>query len=120
MTVYVPQNQTKRNEQGQIVPRFDLSPAESFGKIKYILSPTAKPFLSGLSDFNPKMLRQLHEGLENFKDGDYLLLIGNPVLIGLTASIAAHYNEGNIELLQWNKNAYFPIIVKDLFLQLDY
>ena len=115
MTVYVPQNQTRRNEQGTIVPRFDLSAAEPFGKIKYLLSPTAKPFLTGLSDSNPKMLLQLREGLRTFSDDDYLLLIGNPALIGLTAAIAAQYNDGNIKFLQWSRDSYLPVIVEDMF-----
>ena len=110
MTVYVPQNPTKLdNATGQFVPRFDLSDAENFGELKYLLSPTAKPFL------NDSIIRQLHEGLEDFTSDDFLLLIGNPALIGMVSAIAAQYTGGDIKFLQWGKDAYAPIFVENLF-----
>jgi len=43
-------------------------------------------------------------------------LIGNPVLIGITCTVAAAQNKGSVRLLQWSgKNKkYIPITVKNL------
>jgi len=112
MTVYVIQNQRQLDEQsGEYVDKFDLSPAKKFGEIQCILSPTAKPFI------NPTIIREIHDKLSSFRDDDYLILIGNPALIGMATAIAAWYNSGNVKLLQWNKpqKGYIPIIVENLF-----
>ncbi len=112
MTVYVPQNQTKLDPvSGGFVSSLDLSEATQYGEIRYLLSPTAKPFI------NPKIINQLHDGLQDFSDDDFLLLIGNPAIIGMVSAIAAHYNNGNIKFLQWGKDTYVPVTVEDLFLQ---
>ena len=98
MTVFVVQKQMRFDEEtGELVPRFKtLSMAEKFGKLSYLLSPSAHPF-------HPEdVIGDLHDKLKNFNDGDYLLLIGNPALIGMTTAIAGHNNSGKVKLLQWS------------------
>ena len=96
---------------GEFLPKFDLSPAESFGRIEYLLSPTAAPFRPD------GIVEELHERLSSIKPGDYLLLIGNPVLIGLACAIAADYLDGRLQLLQWSgkERRYIPVIVEGVF-----
>lgn len=97
MSVYVIQRQQKFNEStGQLESKFDLSTAEDFGLIIYLLSPTARPFSS------EHVISELHEKLQYFTNHDYLLLIGNPCLIGFAVAIAARYNEGYVRVLQWS------------------
>lgn len=98
MTVYAIQYQMKFDQQkGELVPRFPLiNKAEKFGKIEYLLSPSAHPF-------NPEtVLGDLHEKLSGFSDDDHLLLIGNPALIGMATVIASYYNNGRVRFLQWS------------------
>jgi len=110
MTVYAIQNQMKFDQQkGELVPRFPLiNKAERFGKIEFLLSPSAHPF-------SPEtVLGDLHEKLSGFSNDDHLLLIGNPVLIGMATVIASYYNEGSVRFLQWSgrHNDYLEIKAK--------
>lgn len=96
-TVFIVQEHLRRNRtSGELEPAFDLSPAEAFGQFRYLLGSSASPF-------NPEpLIEQLHEGLESYTNDDYLLLTGNPILIGMSCSIAADYNDGQVNLLQWS------------------
>lgn len=98
MTVFVVQKQMRfDNATGELVPRFStLEKAKKFGRLEYLLSPSAHPFNP------PNVIGDLHDKLKNFSDEDHLLLIGNPALIGMAAAVASHYNEGRIRLLQWS------------------
>jgi hypothetical protein len=98
MTVFVVQKQMRFDEgTAELVPRFrTLDKAERFGKLEYLLSPSAHPF-------NPEhIIGDLHEKLKGYTDADHLLLIGNPALIGMATVVASHYNEGRVKLLQWS------------------
>lgn len=95
----------------QLVPKFDLSAAEKFGEIVYLLSPSASPF-------NPDtILPELHEKLKDITPEDHLLLLGNPALIGMVCSIAADYTQGELRMLQWSgrRGDYIPVHAEGLF-----
>ncbi len=94
--VFVIQNQQKMNDTGDLIAKFDLSSAEKYGELVYLLSPTARPFSS------EHVIGVLHEKLRDFGDDDYLLLIGNPCLIGFAVAIASDANNGHVRLLQWS------------------
>ena len=70
-----------------------------------MLSPTAAPWSMD------KLLPELREKLQHFDDGDYLLLVGNPALIGVVVAVASEYN-GKIQMLQWHgrEKRYIPIV----------
>lgn len=95
--VYVVQNQHRWNKDAdRFEPKFDMSTAERFGELVYLLSPTAAPF-------NPNpIVRELREKLREYREGDHLLLIGNPALILAVGAIAASYNAGRVSVLQWS------------------
>ena len=104
--VYVVQKQMRfDNKSGELVPRFDLDPASKFGEFKYLLSPTASPFKVD------SILKDLKRSLQEYTSNDWLLLIGNPCLIGWAVSLAAHYNGGQVNLLQWSgkDQSYLPV-----------
>lgn len=110
MTVYAVQQQMRFDQtRKELVPRFtSINKAERWGQILYLLSPSAHPF-------NPDLvLGDMHEKLSGFSDDDHLLLIGNPGLIGMATTIAAHYNGGSVKLLQWSgrHNEYTEIVAK--------
>lgn len=95
-------------ERNALVPDKDVSSAEGYGELVFLLTPKAAPF-------QPEpILRELHEKLIDFSDQDWLLLIGNPALIGFAVCVAAQHNEGRINLLQWSgrgghQGSYVPI-----------
>lgn len=106
--VFVIQKTHRMDEKsGDLVPKFDLSPAERFGMLVYMLSPTARPFTPG------PVIRDLKRSLEAYDpDSDYLMLIGNPALIGFAVAIIAR-RSNRVRLLQWDgvKKEYVPIVV---------
>jgi hypothetical protein len=106
--VFVVQRQHKLVQAtNELVPKFDLTPAEKYGELIFLLSPTARPY-------NPQpVIDDLRRSLAGYTSDDYLLLIGNPVLIGLAMSVAARSGDGRVKLLQWSgkKQEYIPIEV---------
>ena len=110
MTVYAVQLQMKFDfETKSLVPRFpSVAKASSWGEVVHILPPDSHPFDTELT------LGHIHSKLKDFSDDDYLLLIGNPTLIGMASAVAAHYNNGNVRFLQWNSHhsEYYAISAK--------
>ncbi len=107
--VYAVQNQKRWDaEQGTHVPRFDLSAAQEFGTLRFMLSPTANPFSPG------PIIKDLARSLQQFTLDDYLLLIGNPCLIGWATAMAAYTleDEGKLQLLQWNGRERKYVVVE--------
>ena len=47
---------------------------------------------------------ELQKELKDFNDNDYLLLIGDPAIIGLCCAIAADINNGKFKVLKWDRN----------------
>lgn len=109
MTVYVVQEHRRYDrDTGEYVPVYDLSPAQEYGELKFLLSPTAGPWCS------ESIIKELWEGLAQFTPDDYLLMIGNPVLCSWATAIAADiiYEEGRpLKFLQWNgkQKQYTPL-----------
>lgn len=104
--VFVVQNQQKLNSRtGGLEARFDLAPAEEYGELVHLLSPTTKPFSSD------GVVRVLRDKLQSYSDNDYLLLVGNPCLIGFVVAIAASMNKGRVRVLQWHgkDQRYIPV-----------
>ncbi len=95
--VYVVQKQMKVDTRtGDMVSRFDLTQAEKYGTIEFLLSPRAKPYAAG------GIVTELYEKLDTFCDSDYLLLVGNQCLVGLAMSVASDLNDGRVNILQWS------------------
>lgn len=105
--VYVVQKQMRfDHDEGEFVPRFNLDSAKQYGDLEYLLSPTASPF-------NPdSIIPELHDKLYNFKSTDYLLLLGNPCLIGFVCTIATYYSDGDLRLLQWHGREQKYILIE--------
>ena len=95
--VFVVQNQHRWDSaKERFVPKYDFASAEPFGSLEFLLSPTAAPF-----NVDP-IVAELKDKLADFGPEDHLLLVGNPVLIGLACTIAAEANLGSVALLQWS------------------
>lgn len=86
-------------------PNRDLGAASKFGELRLLLPPGDVVLSPGPT------IRRLRDGLRSFSNEDFLLLMGDPVAIGLATSVAAEYNLGKIRFLKWSKRGgtYFPI-----------
>ena len=110
--VFVVQNQHRYDNVGKkFVPKYDLDPARVFGDLVELLSPTASPF-----HFD-NVKEELIEKLSHYRDGDFILCVGNPALMMAVGAIAASFNEGRVAALQWSgkDQRYIPIQMSGLY-----
>jgi len=105
MSVYVPQSPLYKNTAGKLVPKFDIRPARKFGNPVELLSPNAKPF-----DLGP-IIEELYEKLETFNETDYIICIGNPIILATTVAVASDVSNGRVRMLQWHgrRKEYIPV-----------
>lgn len=93
--------------------RMDFSPAEEFGPIKKML------FREHTQVYyeSTEAINRVHAQLKDFTSEDYLLLNGDPVLIGIAIAVAADYCDGQIQLLKFDRREHRYLIVKisDIF-----
>ena len=96
MTVYIIQK----------VPRRDFSSAEKYGKLKPVV-----PYHEQIALSPGPVVFSAQKILKNFCDDDYLLLVGDPSIIGACCAIASRYNNGRYKVLKWDRleRRYFPI-----------
>ena len=62
--------------------------------------------------FSPgPLIYKLRQGLKNYTSDDYLLLTGDPAIIGVACSIVSDITNGKYNLLKWDKQErkYYPI-----------
>ena len=104
-TVFIPQVPS-RLDNGNWVPTADVTPAKEFGELRHIM-----PMGMNIADPD-EIVKQLDEGLENFSDGDFLLLLGDPIVIAVAAAIVARNCEV-IQLLKWDRRMqrYFAFTI---------
>lgn len=82
---------------GERVSSVDLTPAAAWGEPVILLQSN-----QSLIDPSPT-IDTLHVKLRNFADCDYLVPIGDPVLMCAAAMVAASYNSGRVKLLKWDR-----------------
>ena len=102
-TVYVVQEIAGTRE-GR--PKFNIMGAAAYGKLKFLLDERSQII------FSPgPLIFKLRSALRDFKSTDYLLLTGDPAIIGVTCSIVSEYTNGKFNLLKWDKQErrYYPI-----------
>jgi hypothetical protein len=62
--------------------------------------------------FSPgPLIFKLRKGLKDYTPEDYLLLTGDPAIIGVACSIVSDITNGKYNLLKWDKQErkYYPI-----------
>ena len=87
-------------------PKINIMGASSYGKFNFLLPEFSQMI------FSPgPLIYKLRKGLKYFKDGDYLLLTGDPAIIGVACSIVSDITNGKYNLLKWDKQErrYYPI-----------
>jgi len=87
-------------------PKINIMGAAEFGKFKFLL-----PELSQIIFSPGPLIFKLRKGLQNYRPKDFLLLTGDPAIIGVACSIVSDMTNGKFNLLKWDKQErkYYPI-----------
>jgi len=88
------------------IPKFDITPAIKYGEIK-----TMFPRLRQMQFTPGPLIIEIKNSLKNFTSEDYLLLYGDPALIGVVCAVASDITLGKFKVLKWDRiqGSYFPI-----------
>ena len=89
-------------------PKINIIGASKYGKFKFLL-----PELSQIIFSPGPLIYKLRTLLKDFTSDDYLLLTGDPAIIGVTCSIVSDMTNGKYNLLKWDKQdrMYYPISI---------
>ena len=87
-------------------PKYNILGAQKYGKIITLLPEFSQIILSP-----GPLITKLRSLLKNYTEKDYLLLSGDPAIIGVVCSIVADVNNGKYNLLKWDRQekTYYPI-----------
>ena len=92
-------------------PKINIMGAAEYGKFKFLL-----PELSQIIFSPGPLIFKLRKELANYRKQDYLLLTGDPAIIGVACSIVSDITNGKYNLLKWDKQErkYYTIAI-DLY-----
>ncbi len=87
-------------------PKINILGAAEYGTFKFLL-----PELSQMIFSPGPLIFKLRKGLKDYTTEDFLLLTGDPAIIGVACSIVADITAGKFNLLKWDKQErkYYPI-----------
>ena len=87
-------------------PKINIMSASKFGEFKFLL-----PEFSQIIFSPGPLIFKLRNLLKDYTPHDYLLLTGDPAIIGVACSIVADNTNGKFNLLKWDKQdrMYYPI-----------
>ena len=89
-------------------PKINIMGAQKFGKIKVLLREDSQMI------FSPgPIIFELRRLLKNYTSEDYLLLTGDPAIIGVACSVVSDITHGKYNLLKWDRQErmYYPISI---------
>ena len=87
-------------------PKINIMGASQYGQFKFLLPEFSQMI------FSPgPLIFKLRKLLKDFKPEDYLLLTGDPAIIGVACSIVSDITNGQYNVLKWDKQErkYYPI-----------
>ena len=90
-------------------PKINIMGASAYstsGKFNFLLPEFSQMI------FSPgPLIFKLRKGLRNYTSEDYLLLTGDPAIIGVACSIVSDITHGKFKVLKWDKQErkYYPI-----------
>jgi hypothetical protein len=87
-------------------PKINILGAAEYGTFKFLL-----PELSQMIFSPGPLIFKLRQGLKDYTNEDFLLLTGDPAIIGVACSIVSDITSGKFNLLKWDKQErkYYPI-----------
>ena len=89
-------------------PKINIMGAQKFGKIKVLLKEDSQMI------FSPgPIIFELRRLLKTYCPTDYLLLTGDPAIIGVACSVVSDITHGKYNLLKWDRQErmYYPISI---------
>ena len=90
----------------QGAPKINIIGATQFGNLRVLLPENSQIILS------PNyVITTLRQKLKDYTNRDYLLLTGDPAIIGVACSIVSDVTNGKYNLLKWDKQErrYYPV-----------
>ena len=87
-------------------PKINIMSASKYGKFRFLL-----PEFSQIIFSPGPLIMKLRKSLQDYRPSDYLLLTGDPAIIGVACSIVSDITNGKYNLLKWDKQErrYYPI-----------
>ena len=87
-------------------PKFNIMGALKYGKLKVLLKENTQIVLSP-----GPIVFELRRLLKDYTSKDYLLLSGDPSVIGIAVAIVSDINNGRFNLLKWDRQekVYYPL-----------
>ena len=87
-------------------PKINILGAAEYGTFKFLL-----PELSQMIFSPGPLIFKLRKSLKDYANEDFLLLTGDPAIIGVACAIVADITAGKFNLLKWDKQErkYYPI-----------
>ena len=87
-------------------PKINIMGAAQYGVFRFLL-----PELSQIIFSPGPLIFKLRKGLKDYRQKDFLLLTGDPAIIGEACSIVSDITNGKYQLLKWDKQErkYYPI-----------
>jgi hypothetical protein len=87
-------------------PKINIMSASKYGKFKFLL-----PEFSQIIFSPGPLIFKLRSLLKHYTTDDFLLLTGDPAIIGVACSIVSDMTGGKYSLLKWDKQdrIYYPI-----------
>tara|TARA_R100000306_G_scaffold18481_1_gene22871 strand:- start:352 stop:714 length:363 start_codon:yes stop_codon:yes gene_type:complete len=87
-------------------PKINIMGAKEYGEFIFLL-----PELSQIIFSPGPIIFKLRQLLKNYTDQDYLLLTGDPAIIGVACSVVSDITGGKYNVLKWDKQErkYYPI-----------
>ena len=89
-------------------PKINIMCAAKYGEFEFLL-----PEFSQIIFSTGPLIFKLRKSLKNFTSEDYLLLTGDPAIIGVACSIVSDMTNGKYNLLKLDKQErkYYPISI---------
>ena len=87
-------------------PKFNIMGAAEYGKLVFLLDERSQMI------FSPgPLIMKLKNLLKDFRPTDYLLLTGDPAIIGVVCCLISEQTNGRLNLLKWDRQEkrYYPI-----------
>ena len=87
-------------------PKYNIMGALKYGKLKVLLKEDTQIVLSP-----GPIVFELRRLLKDYNSNDYLLLSGDPSVIGIAVAIVSDINNGRFNLLKWDRQekVYCPL-----------
>ena len=92
----------------QPAPNINILSASDFGYLVICL-PNREQSIYSTAPYTQKM----QKNLQDFRKEDYLLAVGDPVIIGISTATVANVTNGQFNMLKWDKreHRYYPLEV---------